>query len=162
MKKLTLLIIVCILISMCTNNTKNSKYKLNESETDSVYTKCIKKGGKEFFFNYDDFSSEGAEGYIFFANDTLLSKIKYSYATSMVYVEQEYLFTDNNLYEFKNKIHYIHPEKLDYIEVDSVLVKGIDIFTNNNFKNSLFERLLITAGTINPCWSIKSIGNGAE
>jgi|SRR5690554_1067944 len=152
MKKITFLIIICILICRCTNNTKSSKYKLSEPEIDSTFTNCIKKGGEEFFFSYDDFSSEGSEGYIFFANDTLLSKIKFSYATSMVYVEQEYQFSDNNLYEFKNKTHYIHPEKLGYIEVDSILVKGKDIFTNNNFNSSLFERLLITADKINPCW----------
>lgn len=105
------------LFYQCTNNHSTA---VNDRANQFGLEKkihCIKEGGETFPFFFDDFSSEGAEGNIFFENDTLIGKIQFSYATSMVYTEQEYWFTQNKLIKYKQttisfRINPVMPMKI--------------------------------------------------
>jgi hypothetical protein len=153
MKKLIILTFSALHFQ-CSNIVNNRENKPVIEKTDH----CIKEGGQEFSFFYDDFSSEGAEGKIIFQNDTIISRILFSYATSMVYTEQEYWFWQNILIKYKQKNNYIKPDKSGYIEEDSVIVEGESIFNDKNFSDTLYQKLLHTASDKNPCWRSRNEG----
>ena len=153
--KIIFFVLSSALFYQCSNNHSNVlDDKSNQSVVIDKMGHCIQDGGEEFQFFYDDFSSEGAEGRLYFENDTLINKILFTYATSMVYTEQEYWFDKNKLIRYKQKINYIEPNKSDYIGEDSVVLEGGHIAKNKSFNDTLYQKLLRTASDKNPCWKI--------
>jgi hypothetical protein len=140
------------LFYQCTNNHSTDVNDRANQLGPEKKVHCIKEGGETFPFFLDDFSSEGADGKIFFENDTLIGKIQFSYATGMVYTEQEYWFRQNKLIKYKQINHHILPDKSGYADEDSVVVEGDHIFKNKRFSDKIFQKLLHTASDKNPCW----------
>ena len=154
MKEIVLLVF-SVLFFQCT--CSHSNITDDEESKSAIFevNQCVKEGGEEFSFFYDGFSSEGADGKILFKNDTLINRITFSYATSMVYVKQEYWFRHNKLFKYKQINNYIKPDKSGYIEKDSVVVEGKHIFKSESFSDTLYQNLLLTVSDKNPCWKNK-------
>jgi len=146
-----------VLFYQCSTNHSNAVSEKIEPFVHEKTDRCIREGGEEFLFFYDDFSSEGAGGSVFFENDTIINKILFSYATSMVYTEQIYWFEQNKLIKFKQKTNYILPDKSGYSEEDSVVVEGEKIYKENSFNDTMYQKLLHTAADKNRCWSIQYV-----
>lgn len=141
-------IILCLLLISCIQSKRKNFDKNSIEFKDERVEKLT-----PIHFTYDDFSSEGNEGSIFFYNDTLIAKIKFSFATSMQIIDQEYIFTSNELSRYKQKISYLKPDKSGYIQEDSIDIKDENIFMNDNFDKILYERLIKTAVEKNPYWN---------
>ena len=143
--------IVCSLIFSSCN--ENQKRHTEESQSNHNKVLCIEKckGGttKKISFNYEDFSSEGAEGEIIFKNDTMIEKIYFSFATSQKIVEQTYFFENNQLTNFEEITNYITFDKKSYSLSDTLKLTGKEFEKRNELK-SLYNRLLKTALKLNP------------
>lgn len=155
MKKITLFAIVLFVLSTSCMNSENHQENTIESSIDntSISTGCIDENGESIPFYYEGYSSEGAEGSLDFTNDTLISKIHFSYATSQVIVNQDYLFEKNKLVQLKIITNQLNAERTDYVNTDSLVLENQAIFDHKAFSSGLLSRLKRTVVEKNSCWN---------
>lgn len=106
-------------------------------------------------FRLEDYASEGAEGKITFLDDTTLSKIEFSYATSNTICNQEYQYSQNRLVLLKISTNILNEDRTDYLRTDSLVLKNDSIFKNRSFDRDLFNKLEKLVRSKNNCWEPK-------